>query len=489
MKKLSLIIYSLAVCFFCSCQQKAKEIVIVSVNDIHANIDNFPEFAAVVDSLRTVYPDLLVFSGGDNRTGNPVNDQYRPHVNQPVIDIMNEVGFSLSCLGNHEFDAGIDNLNYFVENTSFPVICANVRFDDTINTNIKPYTFIENQGVKIGVLGLIQVEKNGIPSAHPRNLIPVHFTHAEEMIRNYAFLRNECDIFIVLSHCGYENDCNLTAILPEADAFIGGHTHTLVKEPKEVNGVLVTQSGEKLKYATITRIRVRNHKVISKEASIIDVKNFGKRNEKVAAMVDAFNNSETLKLVIGSAEKPFANREELGSLMCDAIREELNADIAIQNPGGVRVKSWDAGDITLQNLYELDPFGNEVVRFELTGEQFFECLSNAIVSDKGPSHVSGITYNVKFVSNRETNEFAVKDIEIRNEDGTPFDINRKYIVVMNSYISSTTHFAGEGTGELIPMPCSDLTIEYIKKHSPLNYEGVKRVNFEKLPENTNRWSN
>ena len=60
------------------------EIAILSVNDMHANIDQFPKFATMVDSLRAVYPDLLLFSAGDNRTGNPVNDQYDP-VNYPMI--------------------------------------------------------------------------------------------------------------------------------------------------------------------------------------------------------------------------------------------------------------------------------------------------------------------------------------------------------------------------------------------------------------------
>ena len=61
------------------------ELVILSVNDIHANIDMFPKFATMVDSLRSIYPDMLLFSAGDNRTGNPVNDQYDP-VNYPMIE-------------------------------------------------------------------------------------------------------------------------------------------------------------------------------------------------------------------------------------------------------------------------------------------------------------------------------------------------------------------------------------------------------------------
>ena len=65
-------------------------VTILSVNDMHAAIDLMPRFAALVDSLRGVYPDLLVFSAGDNRTGNPINDQYDP-VNYPMIAMMNQV--------------------------------------------------------------------------------------------------------------------------------------------------------------------------------------------------------------------------------------------------------------------------------------------------------------------------------------------------------------------------------------------------------------
>ena len=85
------------------------EIAILSVNDMHASIDQFPKFATMVDNLRAIYPDLLLFSAGDNRTGNPVNDQYNP-VNYPMIELMNRTGFNLSTVGNHEWDGNVENL-------------------------------------------------------------------------------------------------------------------------------------------------------------------------------------------------------------------------------------------------------------------------------------------------------------------------------------------------------------------------------------------
>ena len=53
-----------------------RQAVIFAVNDMHAAIDNFPKLAYIVDSLKAIYPDMLLVAAGDNQTGNPVNDQY-----------------------------------------------------------------------------------------------------------------------------------------------------------------------------------------------------------------------------------------------------------------------------------------------------------------------------------------------------------------------------------------------------------------------------
>ena len=86
-----------------------KVLYVVSVNDMHGNIDNFPQFAALLDTLRKQYPDLLLISVGDNRTGHPVNDRY-PNPSYPITELMNQVHFDLSTLGNHEFDIGVEGL-------------------------------------------------------------------------------------------------------------------------------------------------------------------------------------------------------------------------------------------------------------------------------------------------------------------------------------------------------------------------------------------
>ena len=189
----------------------ATEIVILSVNDMHSSIDQFPKFAAMVDSLRAIYPDMLLFSAGDNRTGNPVNDQYKP-VNYPMIELMNRTGFNLSAVGNHEWDGNIVNLQNDIERADFPFLCANVFIPETVNLDIKPFVTMEHQGVKMAVIGMIEVRHGDIPGAHPDNLKEVSFKRPEVVLPDYQYLRDQNDVVILLSHCGLEDDMEVSGV-------------------------------------------------------------------------------------------------------------------------------------------------------------------------------------------------------------------------------------------------------------------------------------
>ncbi|MCQ2320708.1 MAG: bifunctional metallophosphatase/5'-nucleotidase [Bacteroidales bacterium] len=443
-----------------------KEIVILSVNDMHSSIDMFPKFAALVDSLRNVYPDMLVFSAGDNRTGNPVNDQYNP-VNFPMISLMNKVGFDLSAVGNHEWDAGTDNLQQNIKQADFPFVCANVTQKDGLNLDIKPYVMLENQGVKIAVVGMIEVRHDGIPGAHPSNLTQVSFKKAIDAMPEYQYLREQCDVMIVLSHLGFEDDVEVAQATPYLDVILGGHTHTLVEFPTEHNGVLVTQAGSHLKYATLTKIKVKDGKVTGKEAITLDVKAFRKSDKEVKAMVDGFNDSPTLNESIGKALTKFDNPEELGCFMTDAIREVSGADFAFQNTGGVRVNYLKAGPITVKDIYTIDPFGNEIVVFEMTGQQVKNFIVDTYRKNGGyPSYVSGMTYEMQ--TNGKLSAYVTTN-------SGRFSTKETYKVAMNSYMASTVRFESLDDGQSQYMTSEEMMIEFLRRHKTVDYQGIRRT--------------
>lgn len=441
------------------------EIVILSVNDIHANIDLFPKFASMLDSLRAIYPDMLLFSAGDNRTGNPINDQYVP-VNYPMIELMNQMGFDLSALGNHEWDANVENLHNDIERANFPFLCANVFIPDTVDLDIEPFATFEQQGVKMTVIGMIEIRHDGIPGTHPNNLKKVSFKNAKVVLPEYQYLRNQNDVVILLSHCGFEDDMELAKANPWLDAIIGRHSHTLIEHPSETNGVLITQSGSHLKYATLMKLRVKDHKVVDKEAIVLDVNKVRNGKPEINKLVNKYNDAPALNEPIATAKTKFETPEEVGCMMTDAMREMSGADFAFQNTGGVRVNYLKQGPITVKDVYSIDPFNNDVVVYQMTGNQVKKFILDSYRKNGGhPSYVSGMTYKI---SDDGRNVWV-------NMDGASFSTNKVYKVAFNSYMASTVNIESVDEGRSMFKTSEEMIIDYLRQRKVVDYQGVART--------------
>ena len=463
-----------ALLFLAACQPKEQKIYIVSTNDMHANIDNFPKMAAVLDSLRAVHPNLLLFSAGDNRSGNPINDRYAEPA-KPMYELMNTVKFDLSTFGNHEWDNGPYALRDALGWANFPFVCANVTFDDSLQMpNVSPYKIFEVDGLKIAVIGGIQVGQNGLPDFHPKHAAGSHFRPISEVLPEYLpKLREENDLVFLLSHGGYEDERELAEQFPQLDAIFGGHSHTLVAEKQLVNGVLLTQAEAKVKYLTLSTFTFSDGKLVDKDMQVISIKNATKSDEKVQAMVDNYNNNDYFKTVVTTNLTPIDRNEALGCLMTDAIRETLDADLSFQNPGGVRFDTLSARPITLKDILALDPFDNEIIRYTLTGEEIIRLMEVSPVVDKGPIYCSGCTYTYKKVDDHH-----VSDIKVTLDNGQPLDMEAKYNVVMNSYMSSVFEFDHEDDGETTFRTSNELMLEFLKQHPEIDYGSATRLKEE-----------
>ena len=473
MKKASkLMLVACAALFFLSaCGPKEQKLYIVSINDMHANIDNFPKMAALLDSLRAEHPDLLLFGAGDNRTGNPINDRAAEPA-KPMYELMNAVGFDLSTFGNHEWDGGVLALRDVLTWAKFPFVCANVIFDDTLQMpNVHPYVMFERKGLKIGVIGGIQLGENGLPDFHPKNGVGSHFVPIEEVLPEYiGELREECNALFLLSHCGYEDDRETAAKFPQLDAIFGGHSHTRVAEKQLVGNVMITQAENKVKYLTLSTFTFLDGKLVDKDMQLLSVKEFPKRNEKIQAMVDGFNSNEYFSQIVTNNMTPVESGESLGCMMTDAVRYTTGADMGFQNPGGVRYDTLSVRPITMKDILSLDPFDNEIVHYTLSGEEIIRLMKCCFTTDGGPMYCSGCSYSYKVDDNGE-----MTDIQVTLENGKPLDMNAKYSIVMNSYMSSVFDYEHEDEGENTFRTSNELMMEYLAQHPEIDYGSTHRV--------------
>jgi 5'-nucleotidase / UDP-sugar diphosphatase len=482
--KMVLAILAIGLLLGCSTGKKAitvsqsdKQAVILAVNDMHASIDNFPKLAYIVDSLRAIYPDMLLVAAGDNQTGNPVNDQY-PEKGLPMIDLMNATGFNLSAVGNHEFDSRPAGFSNLTRKANFAFICANLSLDKSNNIKVFPYKIITlPNGLKLAFLGLLQINQNGIPDSHPDNVKGVTFRSPYDTAPEYLYLKDQSDIFIALTHIGFENDVKLAETMPAGlDLIIGGHSHTRVEKEQIHNGVMITQAENKLKYGTLIKLTRKSDGTLQRSMELIDIRNSKKEKPAIRAIVDKYNDNPVLKEVISTANDDFSSYEELGYFMADAQRDAAKADIALVNPGGVRIDRLAKGPISIMNVYQLDPFGNELVVTKLTGNEIHALLLAAFpIDDKLPVYPSGIRTKLKLDASGN-----LADVAILTENGAPIDMNRIYTVAMNNYMTQVYKYKHTDPGQSLFTATADATITYLRKNQNVkSYRGEKRVQINK----------
>jgi 5'-nucleotidase len=247
------------------CKPNYIKLTILHTNDMHSRIDPFPaddkKFggrggmaarAALVKKIKATEKNVLLLDSGDIFQGTPYFNFFGGELE---LKLMSQMGYDAATLGNHDFDAGLEGLEKQLPHATFPFLCANYNFDDTIlHGKIQKHKIFHFDNLKVGVFG-IGIELQGLV---PKKLYGNVRYHEPVIIANEtaAFLKHDmkCHYVIVLSHLGYKYEYNKVSdvILAEntenIDVILGGHTHTFMQQPhiaknKKGNPVIINQVG------------------------------------------------------------------------------------------------------------------------------------------------------------------------------------------------------------------------------------------------------
>ena len=452
-----------------------RELHILSINDPHAAIEQFPRLGYVADSLRALYPDLLVLSAGDNRSGDPINDMFEIPA-YPMVALMNQVGFHATAVGNHEFDSNQRGLARLIDLGTFSTLCANMEPDPKWNMHVKPYQIFDCGGISVGVLGITALGSMGIPESHPARLTEIKFMDPLETIQKYRFLRDKCDVVLLLSHLGYTTDVEFSAELPWVDIIVGGHSHTQIKGGEIHNGILITQNAKSVPFATHSTLVLQDGKVVEKKAELIAVKGMKGENKTVAELVRYFSENPAFKRVLAVAETPFDCNEELGCMVCEAYLAETGADLSYQNAGGVRVESHEAGNMTVGDVMKMDPFQNDAVELNVTGKELAEMLISCYDNDKQRfPYVGGMTCDVTI----NPADGKIKKLVLWDKDGKKLNLKKTYRVVSNSYTVAVSPTKRADQGHSVGITTPDLIKNYLEHQGRISYQGKKCLKIAK----------
>jgi len=486
MKKILGLILALALLLSCTAFAEeaaapalTKDVVVLFTSDVHCGIDQgwgYAGLAALRDALAKDNHVVLV-DNGDSIQGEPVGTMTK---GEALVDLMNAVGYDIATPGNHEFDYGMERFLELAEKAEFPYISAN--FNKEGELVFKPYEIKEFDGVKIAFVG-ISTPKT-LTSSTPAyfmddagNFVYGFFQdETGEKLYNAvqsavdAAIAEGAEYVVAMGHTGSEAECepwtyadiigNTTGI----DAYLDGHSHDtdqVIMKNKAGEDVLRSACGTKLEgigYVTISAedgsmtCGIHEWKYEFAAADLIKndittaVENATTAlNEKLAEVVATTQVDLVIKDPATDVRIVRTAETNLGDLCADAYRDQSGADVAIVNGGGVR-DTIKAGDITLNDILKVHPFGNSMCVIEITGQKILDALEYAckdVPSEFGGFlQVSGMTYEIhtyipSSVTMDEAKMFKAVEGEYRVKNvmigGEPIDLEKTYTLASHNY--------------------------------------------------------
>ena len=446
---------------------KETEIVILHVNDMHGRIDKMPYLSTMIKDIKTKHKNVFLFSAGDLFSGNPIVDKYSER-GFPMIDLMNMLPFTLSTIGNHEFDFGGEILAKRISQLKHPVIACNIIKMPKYFAKPKAFEIFTVDEVQMAVIGVAQVSENGFPDNHPDRVKEFGFVDGKKMVRQILPTLKKYPIRIVLSHMGVDNDSILATQEPNITAIIGGHSHKALQPMKIINGVPIVQAENYLKYLGMMTIKVSGNKVISIKDTLLPINKSIVPDSIILQKVEFYNNNEEFKKIAGYLGDTIKGEISLGSFMTEALKRISKADFALQNSGGIRVHMLPKGAITVKQIYEMDPFGNELMICKMKPENIREIISFGFYKE-GKLDIFSAGFKSRIYLN-DANKIA--KIELLDNSNQPLDENKIYNVAMGSYLCNAYRFGKQGETISTQMTTTDAIFKFLSQIKSVNYSGA-----------------
>ncbi|OGO06523.1 MAG: bifunctional metallophosphatase/5'-nucleotidase, partial [Chloroflexi bacterium RBG_13_56_8] len=368
-----------------------KKFTILHSNDMHGDflaevrgeegklIGGLALLSGYINKVRSEEENVLYVIAGDMVRGSIIDSEYR---GISTIQIMNYLAPNVVSLGNHEFDYGLPHLLFLERVANFPIVNANLYIKPYHKRLMRPYHIINMAGVDILFIGIIT--ERIIPDMQDEQIasfISLEEASAEVGRVTNAYKNDDIDLTILLTHIGYESDLELAAMLkPEwgVDMIIGGHSHTVLEKPTEVNGILVAQAGVGSDQIGRYDILVDDdtNSIVEYTWQLVPIDDqIAEPDAGLEEYIESFKDVVDRKYgtVICKFNQVLTHPKRevettLGNLTADALAERTNADVAMMGSGSIR--STQLGPlVTLGDFMTCFAFEDTLTRFTLTGGQ------------------------------------------------------------------------------------------------------------------------
>ncbi len=447
----------------------AKDVTIIYTNDLHAHVEPYKvpwiangqrdiggwaNITTLVRQEKAKNRATWFFDAGDYFTGPYISSLTK---GKAIIDIMNTMQFDAVTMGNHEFDHGWDNTLLQLSQAKFPIVQGNIFYQNSSRMLWdKPYTIIEKDGVKIGVIGLHgKFAFNDTVSASTR--IGIEARDEITYLQHYLDeLKGKVDLTVALIHEGVparqssygsadvrralDKDVQTAGQVKGLDILITGHAHVGTPEPIKVGNTLIlsTDSGGIDVGKLVLDYKEKPHRFAVKNFTLKTIyADEWKPDPQTKQVIDGWNKQLDKMVQQTLAEAPveltraYGESSSLGNLPADALMDAAgkNTQLALTNSGGIR-NEIPAGAVTMGSVISTFPFPNELVTMDVTGKQLRSLMEHGAGLSNGVLQVSkGL--EVQYDSSKP----AGKRVTVLTLNGKPIEDAAVYHIATNSFLA------------------------------------------------------
>ena len=403
MKKLKMFLGVLSLVFFSNVSSFAKEIdiQILATSDLHGKFypydyaineesksGSLTQIATAVKKYRT--DNTIIVDVGDTIQDNYSEMFFKDKIH-PMMLAMNEIGYDIWAIGNHEFNYGVENLKNIMKQSTSKVLIGNLYNPDGTSF-ADSYTIIEKDGVKIGVIGMCTPNITKWDSVNLKDYIVTD--PVEETKKIVKDLRDKVDVLIATVHMGEENEYDvpnsgandLANACPELDLIIAAHEHKLVEETY-VNNVLIVEN--KSSGATMSKVNIvvekdkSGCKIVDRKAESIKISEY-ESDKELSKKLSSYNEraKKEANIIIGElvggnlvpeneiVEIPQAQIEPTS--LIDLINEVqmYYTDAQVSSAALFNIDAnLEPGKIKKSDTSLIYKYGNTLYKVQMTGKQ------------------------------------------------------------------------------------------------------------------------
>ncbi len=430
-----------------------RNFTILHSNDMHGDffsevqegktelIGGLALLSGYVNRVREEEEHVIYAIAGDMLQGSLIDTEFK---GISTIEIMNYLSPDVVALGNHELDYGLPHLLFLEKMANFPLVNANLFIRKNQRRLMQPYLILKKAGFEILFTGIL-TEK--VMDALAQDSLIGSFVELEEAsdtvgrITN-AYKKKDVDLTILLTHIGFESDVALAKMLDPVwgvDMIIGGHSHTILEQPAEENGVLIAQAGVGTDQIGRFDIVVDDdtNSIVEWKWELVHIEpGIAEPDKRLIELIESYKTvvddkyGALLARFTRKLTHPLREEETtLGNALADIFADAAECDVMFLGSGSVRVEEMGPA-VTLGDLIACFPYDDTLTRYHVPGDVLEKAFAHIMRNENrdGEGECYQVNRGVAAVYDTGADELVSLTIA-----GEPIDPTREYSICLQGY--------------------------------------------------------